>query len=48
MLVGFGGSELERPLAIVMVGGLVTSALFTWLVLPSVYALGVGGRETAA
>jgi cobalt-zinc-cadmium resistance protein CzcA len=38
MLFGFGGSELERPLAIVMVGGLLTSTLFTLLVLPSVYA----------
>ncbi len=48
MLVGFGGSELERPLAIVMVGGLVTSTLFTLLVLPSVYAWVVGGRERPA
>ncbi|MBI3131776.1 MAG: efflux RND transporter permease subunit [Acidobacteria bacterium] len=38
MLFGFGGSELERPLAIVMVGGLVTSTLFTLLALPSFYA----------
>jgi heavy metal efflux system protein len=38
MLFGFGGSELERPLAIVMVGGLITSTLFTLLVLPAVYA----------
>jgi cobalt-zinc-cadmium resistance protein CzcA len=38
MLFGFGGSELERPLAIVMIGGLVTSTLFTLFVLPSVYA----------
>jgi cobalt-zinc-cadmium resistance protein CzcA len=38
LLFGFAGSELERPLAIVMVGGLVTSTLFTLLVLPSVYA----------
>ncbi len=37
MLLGFGGSELERPLAIVMVGGLVTSTLFTLLVLPGFY-----------
>lgn len=37
MLIGFGGSELERPLAIVMVGGLVTSTLFTLLVLPGFY-----------
>jgi len=38
MLFGFGGSELERPLAIAMVGGLVTSTLFTLLALPSFYA----------
>jgi cobalt-zinc-cadmium resistance protein CzcA len=38
MLIGIGGSELERPLAIVMVGGLVTSTLYTLLALPSIYA----------
>jgi cobalt-zinc-cadmium resistance protein CzcA len=38
MLFGFGGSELERPLAIAMVGGLFTSTLFTLLALPSFYA----------
>jgi cobalt-zinc-cadmium resistance protein CzcA len=38
MLLGFGGSELERPLAVVMIGGLVTSTFFTLLVLPAVYA----------
>jgi cobalt-zinc-cadmium resistance protein CzcA len=38
MLFGIGGSELERPLAIVMVGGLVTSTLYTLLALPSLYA----------
>ena len=38
LLFGFGGSELERPLALAMIGGLVTSTLFTLLVLPSVYA----------
>ena len=48
MLIGFGGSELERPLAIVMVGGLVTSTIFTLLVLPSVYAWVVGGRAQKA
>jgi cobalt-zinc-cadmium resistance protein CzcA len=31
------GTEIERPLAIVMIGGLVTSTLFTLLVLPSLY-----------
>jgi cobalt-zinc-cadmium resistance protein CzcA len=29
------GVELERPLAIVMIGGLVTSTLFTLVVLPT-------------
>jgi cobalt-zinc-cadmium resistance protein CzcA len=54
MLFGFGGSELERPLAIVMIGGLVTSTLFTLLVLPSVYArwarpsAGAAGAEPAS
>jgi cobalt-zinc-cadmium resistance protein CzcA len=32
------GTEIERPLAIVMTGGLVTSTLFTLLVLPTLYA----------
>jgi cobalt-zinc-cadmium resistance protein CzcA len=31
------GTEIERPLAVVMIGGLVTSTLFTLLVLPSFY-----------
>jgi len=38
ILMGFAGSELERPLAVVMIGGLVTSTLFTLLALPSFYA----------
>jgi cobalt-zinc-cadmium resistance protein CzcA len=33
------GTEIERPLAIVMVGGLVTSTLFTLLALPAFYLL---------
>ena len=33
------GTEIERPLAIVMIGGLVTSTLFTLLVLPAFYLL---------
>jgi len=33
------GSEIERPLAIVMIGGLVTSTLFTLLALPAFYQL---------
>lgn len=39
------GAEIEKPLATVMVGGLVSSTLFTLLVLPSVYlALATGRR----
>jgi cobalt-zinc-cadmium resistance protein CzcA len=38
MLFGIGGSELEQPLAIVMVGGLITSTLYTLIALPSFYA----------
>jgi cobalt-zinc-cadmium resistance protein CzcA len=32
------GSEVQRPLAVVVVGGLVTSTLLTLLVLPAVYS----------
>jgi heavy metal efflux system protein len=32
------GTEVERPLAIVMIGGLVTSTLFTLFALPTFYA----------
>jgi len=31
------GTEIERPLAIVMTGGLVTSTIFILLVLPTIY-----------
>ncbi|MHB9107048.1 MAG: efflux RND transporter permease subunit [Armatimonadota bacterium] len=31
------GAEIEKPLAVVMVGGLITSTLFTLCVLPAVY-----------
>jgi cobalt-zinc-cadmium resistance protein CzcA len=31
------GAEVQRPLATVVIGGLVTSTLLTLLVLPSVY-----------
>ena len=33
------GTEIERPLAIVMIGGLVTSTLFTLFALPTFYSL---------
>jgi cobalt-zinc-cadmium resistance protein CzcA len=31
------GSEIQKPLAIVVVGGLITSTLLTLLIIPSVY-----------
>jgi cobalt-zinc-cadmium resistance protein CzcA len=38
LVLNLHGSEIERPLAVVMVGGLVTSTLFTLLALPTFYA----------
>ena len=38
------GSEVQRPLAVVVVGGLVTSTLMTLLVLPALYA-GLGSKK---
>jgi cobalt-zinc-cadmium resistance protein CzcA len=32
------GSELQRPLAVVVIGGLVTSTLLTLVLLPALYA----------
>jgi cobalt-zinc-cadmium resistance protein CzcA len=37
LLLRMHGTEIERPLAIVMTGGLVTSTIFILLVLPSIY-----------
>jgi heavy metal efflux system protein len=37
LLLRLHGTEIERPLAIVMIGGLLTSTVFTLLVLPTVY-----------
>jgi len=42
------GSEMERPLAVVMIGGLVTSTLFTLLALPTFYSLVVDLRAKVA
>jgi cobalt-zinc-cadmium resistance protein CzcA len=33
------GAEVQRPLATVVIGGLVTSTLLTLFVLPTVYSL---------
>ena len=37
LVLDMHGTEIERPLAIVMIGGLVTSTLFTLLALPTFY-----------
>ncbi|GMV37460.1 MAG: multidrug transporter AcrB [Fimbriimonadales bacterium] len=37
LLSGGVGAEIEKPLAIVMIGGLISSTLFTLLVLPAAY-----------
>jgi cobalt-zinc-cadmium resistance protein CzcA len=46
LVLRFHGTEIERPLAVVMIGGLVTSTLFTLLALPTFYLLAhrLGGR----
>ena len=45
LVLRFHGTEIERPLAIVMTGGLVTSTLFTLLALPTFYSLVHGWRQ---
>ena len=40
MALGLGaGSELRRPMALVVIGGLLTSTALTLLIIPAVYAL---------
>jgi cobalt-zinc-cadmium resistance protein CzcA len=39
------GAEVQRPLATVVIGGLVTSTLLTLVVLPALYARFLGGRR---
>lgn len=45
LVLNLHGSEIERPLAVVMIGGLVTSTLFTLLALPTFYDLVNRWRE---
>jgi len=40
------GAEIQRPLARVVIGGLISSTALTLLVLPAIYAL-CRGREGA-
>lgn len=42
------GAEVQRPLATVVIGGLISSTLLTLLVLPAVYRWIAGGHEPAA
>jgi len=42
------GSETQRPLAIVVIGGLFTATLLTLLVLPVLYVAWFGREEAAA
>ncbi len=45
MAAGLGeGSELRRPMALTVIGGLLTSTLLTLLILPAVYSLFDRGR----
>jgi cobalt-zinc-cadmium resistance protein CzcA len=39
------GAEVQRPLATVVIGGLVTSTLLTLFVLPALYRLGLGRKR---
>ncbi len=41
------GADIQRPLAVVVMGGLVTSTLLTLLVVPTVYAIFAGPRGNA-
>jgi cobalt-zinc-cadmium resistance protein CzcA len=42
------GSEIQRPLAIVVIGGLVTSTMLTLLIVPCLYALFEGKPQDIA
>jgi len=39
------GAEIQRPLAIVVIGGLITSTLLTLVVVPTIYGMFEGKRE---
>ncbi len=40
------GSETQRPLAIVIIGGLITATLLTLVVLPSLYVSRFSGAKS--
>ena len=41
------GADIQKPLAVVVMGGLVTSTLLTLLVLPTIYAMFAGRRPAS-
>jgi cobalt-zinc-cadmium resistance protein CzcA len=45
LVLDLHGTEIERPLAVVMVCGLVSSTMFTLLALPAFYRVAVGAVE---
>jgi multidrug efflux pump subunit AcrB len=49
LALGIGqGAEMERPLAIAVIGGLSTATVFTLLVIPTLYAAFVGKKPPAS
>lgn len=42
------GAEIQRPLATVVIGGILTSTLLTLVILPALYRLVHGGRAAVA
>jgi multidrug efflux pump subunit AcrB len=49
LALGLGqGAEMERPLAIAVIGGLSTATIFTLLVIPTLYATFLGRRPPAS
>jgi cobalt-zinc-cadmium resistance protein CzcA len=49
MMVATGvGAQVQRPLATVMVGGLITSTLLTLLIVPTLYPWVVRRRPAAS
>ncbi|HKP12747.1 MAG TPA: efflux RND transporter permease subunit, partial [Blastocatellia bacterium] len=47
--IGWGaGAELQQPMAIALIGGLITSTILTLIALPALYELSEGLQERAA
>jgi cobalt-zinc-cadmium resistance protein CzcA len=42
------GAEVQKPLATVVIGGLLTATVLTLVVLPALYAFFAGGRARSA